>query len=352
MGSAGGHVVMVTGVADPLGARAARRLVDEPGVERVVGVDVLPPRGEPGGVRFVRADIRNPVIAKVLAVENVDTVLHMGVVASSVRAAGRSSSKETNVIGTMQLLAACQRATTVRKLVLKSSTAIYGASARDPGLFSEDTPPKQPPRAGYAKDCAEVEGYLRGFARRRPDVAITVLRWADVLGGDVDSPLGRYLRLPVVPTVLGFDPRMQLLHPEDALSVATRAVVGDLPGTYNVAGAGVLSLSQLLRRLGRAALPVPARGVGPVGRALLRTSRLDLSPDQVALLTYGRVVDTSAVRERFGHTSRWSTAATLDDFATSTGRGPLDVGRIRTVEQTLGTLYAATRASGRGGSDG
>ena len=291
------------------------------------------------------------MIAKVLAVEDVDTVVHMSVVASGGRAGGGSALKETNVIGTMQLLAACQRSSSVRNLVLKSSTAVYGASPRDPGLFAEDTPPKQLPRSGFAKDCSEVEGYVRGFARRRPDVAITVLRWADVLGAGVDSQLSRYLRLPVVPTVLGFDPRLQLLHPDDALAVVTRAAVNDLPGTYNVAGAGVLMLSQLLRRLGRATLPVPAAGVGPVGQALRRASRLDLSPDQVALLRYGRVVDTTSLRERFGYTPRWSTAATLDDYGSAAGRGPVDADRIRQVERRLGSAYAAARA-GRGGGSG
>jgi UDP-glucose 4-epimerase len=347
-----GRVVLVTGVADPLGFRAARLLVDDPGIERVVGVDVLPPRGDLGGVRFVRADIRNPVIAKVLAVDDVDTVVHMSMGATSGRAGGRSSLKETNVIGTMQLLAACQRSDGVRNLVVKSATAVYGASARDPGLFTEDTPPRRLPQSGYAKDCSEVEGYVRGFSRRRPDVSITVLRWADVLGADVDSPLGQYLRLPVVPTVLGHDPRLQLLHPEDALAVVTRAAVTDLPGTYNVAGGGVLTLSQMLRRLGRASLPVPGVGVGPVGQALRRTSRLDLTPDQVALLTHGRVVDTTAVRDRFGYVPQWSTAATLGAFASAVGRGPLDTDRIQSVERRLADVYATARASLGGGSDG
>lgn len=348
-----GRVVLVTGVAARLGASAARRLVEHPAVERVIGVDVVPPRGDLGAVRFVRADIRNPVIAKVLAVEDVDTVVHMSVSAASSRPGGRSSAKETNVIGTMQLLAACQRSADVRRLVLRSSTAVYGASARDPGLFTEETPPERLAGSGFAKDCAEVEGYVRGFSRRRPDIAVTVLRCADVLGAgsgaaDGDSVLTQYLRLPVVPTVLGFDPRLQLLHPDDALAAVVRAAVHELPGTYNLAGAGVLTLSQLLRRLGRPALPVPAASVGTVGRALRRTSRLDLSADQVAFLTYGRVVDTTAARERFGFAPAWSTAGTLEDFADAVGRGPLTPELVRSLEHRVGSAYAAARA-GAGG---
>ncbi len=120
--------------------------------------------------------------------------------------------KELNVIGTMQLLAACQKAPGCRHLVVKSTTTVYGASSRDPAMFTEDMEPRRAPRAGYAKDVAEIEGYVRGFARRRPDVRVTMIRCANVIGPHVVSPLTSYFRLPVIPTVLGFDPRLQFLH--------------------------------------------------------------------------------------------------------------------------------------------
>ena len=171
-----GRVVLVTGVSRDLGRRFARRRRRRPAVDRVIGVDVVPPRGDIGDVSFVRADIRNPVIAKVIAEEDVDTVVHMSVIATPGSAGGRGTMKELNVIGTMQLLAACQKAPGLRHLVVKSTTTVYGASSRDPAMFTEDMEPRRAPRSGYAKDVAEVEGYVRGFARRRPDVRVTMLR--------------------------------------------------------------------------------------------------------------------------------------------------------------------------------
>lgn len=338
-----GRVVLVTGVAGQLGSETARRLEADPEVDKVVGVDVSPPRGDLGAVRFVRADIRNPVIAKLLAVEDVDTVVHMSVLAVPGRTGGRTSIKETNVVGTMQLLAACQRSDVVRRLVLKSSTTVYGASPRDHGVFTEDTSPQRLPRSGYAKDCSEVEGYVRGFARRRPDVSVTVLRCANVLGPRLETPLGQYLRLPLVPTVLGFDPRLQLLHVDDLFAVLQRAAVSDLPGIFNAAGDDVLTLSQVVRRLGRATVGVPRFGAAALALALERTARLDFSPDQVAFLTYGRVVDTTALREGFGYLPRWSTSRTLADFAATAGTGPLRADRVRRVEQALLAGFAGGR---------
>ncbi|WP_181311854.1 NAD-dependent epimerase/dehydratase family protein [Nocardioides campestrisoli] len=310
-----GRVVLVTGVSRDIGRRFARAAAADPSIDRVIGVDVVPPRGDIGDVSFVRADIRNPVIAKVIARENVDTVVHMSVVASSPGVA--SALKELNVIGTMQLLAACQRAPGVRSLVVKSSTAVYGATNRDPAMFTEDMGAKRLPRAGYARDVSEIEGYVRGFARRRPDVRVTMLRCANVIGPHVVSPMTSYFRMPVIPTVLGFDPRLQFLHEEDLYDVLRHATLHDVEGTFNVAGEGVLMLSQAIRRLGKVAVPLPPFAVGKVG-ALLRSARLaDFSREQLALLTYGRGVDTTRMRDGLGFSPRHTTAEAFGDFCRS-----------------------------------
>jgi len=196
-------VVLVTGVSRYLGGRMARILTEDPQIERVVGVDVVPPRMDIGGAEFVRADIRNPIIAKVINAAEVDTVVHMGVIATPVQAGGRMSMKEINVIGTMQLLAACQKSPSVSKLVVKSSTSIYGAGAKDPAMFTEEMEPKHTPGSGWAKDSVEVEGYIRGFARRRPDVSVTTLRFANFLGPRVDTPMSAYFELPAIPALWG-----------------------------------------------------------------------------------------------------------------------------------------------------
>jgi UDP-glucose 4-epimerase len=314
MGSAG-RVVLVTGVSRDLGRRFARAAAADPSVDRVVGVDAVPPRGDIGEVSFVRADIRNPVIAKVIVKEDVDTVVHMSVISTPGSAGGRNTMKELNVIGTMQLLAACQKAPGLRTLVVKSSTTVYGASSRDPAMFTEDMEPRRVPRSGYAKDVAEVEGYVRGFARRRPDVAVSILRAANVVGPHVTSPLTSYFRLPVVPTVLGYDPRLQFLHEQDLLDVLRHAITAEVAGTFNVAGDGIVMLSQAVRRLQRPSVPLPSFAVGRVGSTLRSARVADFSPEQLGLLTYGRGVDTTRMRAELGFEPAYTTAAAFADFA-------------------------------------
>lgn len=309
-----GRVVLVTGISRDVGRRFARHAAADPSIDRVIGVDVVPPRGDIGDVTFVRADIRNPVIAKVIARENVDTVVHMSVIASPGRSGGRNAMKELNVIGTMQLLAACQKSPSVTNLVVKSTTTVYGASNRDPAMFTEEMGPRSTPRSGYALDVYEIEGYVRGFARRRPDVRVTTLRCANVMGPHVVSPLTAYFRMPVIPMVAGYDPRMQFLHEDDLYDVLRHAATHDVEGTFNVAGSGTMLLSQAIRRMGKVGAPLPSFAVGRFA-SLLRSARLsDFSPELVSFLTYGRGVDTTKMREVLGFEPRCTTPETFDDF--------------------------------------
>ncbi len=333
-------VVLVTGASHFFGGHLAARLAAHPEIDRVLAVDTVPPHRDllrrMGRAEFVRADIRNPLISKVIERASVDTVVHAAVSSGPGSSGGRATMKEMNVIGTMQLLAACQKAPTVQRLVLKSTTAVYGSSSRDPALFTETDTPKGLPTGGYAKDAVEVEGYLRGFARRRPDVSVTVLRFANSIGPRIDTVLTRYFSLPAVPTVLGYDARMQLLHEEDALAVLERATKEDLPGAYNVAADGVLLLSQAIRRAGKVPLPVPGPIAGPVGRVFRSTRLVDFSPEQMRYLNFGRVVDTTRLRRVFGFTPRWTTTQAFDDFVRGRALTPvLGAERIEAAENAL-----------------
>ena len=333
------RVVLVTGVSRYLGGQMSRILTEDPAIDRVIGVDVVPPRRDIGGAEFVRADIRNPIIAKVISTAGVDTVVHMGVISTPVQAGGRVSMKEINVIGTMQLLAACQRAQSIRKIVVKSTTSVYGAGPKDPAMFTEDTQPKSAPSSGWAKDSVEVEGYVRGFARRRPDVLTTILRFANFLGPRVETPMSEYFALPAVPTVLGYDARMQFVHEDDGLEAIRRATVGDYPGTFNIAGDGVLMLSQAVRLAHRMAMPVAPILVGPLGQAIRRAGIADFSPEQVRFLTYGRGVDTTRMREVFGFDPMFTTRETFLDFVAARGlAGVISPSRVATAQVIIDRL--------------
>lgn len=343
-----GRVILVAGVSRYLGGRFARILTGDPAVSRVIGVDVVPPPHDIGDADFVRADIRNPVIAKVIARAKVDTVVHMNVIATPTSAGGRVSMKEINVIGTMQLLAACQKAPSVQRLVVKSTAAVYGSSARDPAMFTEDTGAKVLPRAGWGKDSVEVEGYVRGFSRRRPDVDVATLRLANFIGPGVRTAITDYFSLPVIPTVMGFDARLQFVHEDDGLEALRLAAVGPATGTINVAGDGVVLLSQAARMAGRPTLTVPPMVTGAVGQVLRRSGTVDFSPEQMRFLSFGRVLDTGRMRRVLGLEPKYTTREAFADFIR--GRhlhGLLSAGSVERAEAAVLGLLRRLEPVGR-----
>jgi UDP-glucose 4-epimerase len=318
--------VLITGVSRFLGGRLAGLLAADPRVERIIGIDTVPPRTADLAMldrtEFVRADIRNPLIAKVLSQARITTVVHAALMASPRPAGSRVAMQEMNVIGTMQLLAACQKSDTVERLVLRSTTAVYGCGPSDPAVFTEDMHPNDGGQTGYAKDAVEVEAYVRGFARRRPDVGVSVLRLANILGPTVDNALARYLAMPIVPTALDFDPRLQLLHEADAVEALRLATVGNRPGVVNVAGDGVVSLAQLLRRTGRLRVPTPAGAVGVIAALVRNSGALDVTAEESRYLNFGRVVDTTRLHAEFGYTPRCDTAETVEAYLHALGPRP------------------------------
>jgi UDP-glucose 4-epimerase len=314
-------VVLVTGVSQYLGGRFVRLLTAEPSVSRVIGIDVIPPPHDIGSAEFVRADIRNPMIARIINQADVDTVVHLNVIATPLSAGGRVSQKEINVIGTMQLLAACQKSASIRRLVVKSSAAVYGSSPRDPALFAEDMGPKALPRAGFGKDSVEVEGYVRGFSRRRGDVEISMLRLANIVGPGLRTGLTDYLSLPVVPTPAGYDARLQLLHENDALQALLLATVKGPVGIVNVAGDGIITVKQAARLAGRPTIPVPLSAAGLLGQVVKRAGLADFSQDQVQYLAWGRGLDTTRMRRVLHLEPEFTTRTAFEDYVTHTGSG-------------------------------
>jgi UDP-glucose 4-epimerase len=320
--------VLVTGASRFIGGQLAARLAADSTIDRILAVDTVPPSQDllrrMGRAEFVRVDLRNPLIAKVIPTAQVDTVVH-----ASLRDHPHDSREP---IGTMQLLAACQKSMTVTRLVVKSTGAVYGASALAPAVFTERDEPKEIPASGYAKDAVEVEGYVRAFARRRGDVDVTVLRFTDILGPRIDTVLSRYFSLPLVPTVLGYDGRMQLVHEQDALAVLERATRDRRPGVFNVGGDGVLLVSQAVRRMGQIAVPLPM----PVATTLGRLLFADYSREPVQFLSFGRVLDMTRLRAEFGFVPRWTTAQAFDDYVQGRALRPtIDPAWIATAQRCL-----------------
>ncbi len=306
--------ILVTGLGTFWGSRLAQHLESQPGVELVVGVDTREPRLPLEKTEFVRADSSYSILQRIVRATEVDTILHTHLVVDSTRASGRTL-HDINVIGTMNLLAAAGAAgSPVRKIVLKSSTLVYGSNFQDPYFFREETPRTRAPRTGVERSLVEVASLVGDFAEDNPHVVVTKLRLANILGDEFTSPFARLLRLPVVPEILGFDPRLQFVHEDDVVAALAYATLHEVPGVFNVAGDGALPWSEVASICGKRRVPLPPVLTAWAAEPLRLLRVAELQPEVLDLLRYGRAVDSSRYK-RAGFEYRHTTAGTVDAFA-------------------------------------
>ena len=308
-----GKRVLVTGLGTFWGGRVAQALEADESIDVIVGLDTTEPSVELDRTEFVRADENYSILARLVKAARIDTILHTFLIVDSTGTTPRAL-HEANVIGTMNLLAAASASgSTVTRLIVKSSTHVYGSNAEDPVWFKEETRRSKAPRTAVERSLLEVEGYLRDFADDRDDVSVTVLRFSNVLGPDIVTPLSCALEMPLVPFIAGFDPRLQFVHEDDVVRSLLFVLDHDLPGVYNVAGDGLLPWSEVARMCAKRMLPLPPVGTGLAARALRVARACDLPPEALEVLRHGRGVDTRRLR-RQGFRYEYTSAGAVEHF--------------------------------------
>ena len=299
--------ILITGISRYWGGRLAQALERFPEVEAVIGVGDEEPNVELERTEYVKVGAQHALLRRVVEAAEIDTVVDTRLVVDS---AVTSSSKahENNVMGTMNILAACTGADSpVRKFVFKSSTHFYGCHQDDPAFFDETMRRPHPPRSGIEKDIVEAEASVNEFAERHPDTAVSILRFANVLGPDVETSHTKLFSLPMVPMILGFDPRYQFVHEDDVVHALEHAVKHRAPGTFNVAGDGVLALSEVAGLLGKPYAPVlPPWGTG-LATSVIKRLGVEIPPEALEQMRFGRGVDNRRYKAsgfHYQHTSR------------------------------------------------
>jgi UDP-glucose 4-epimerase len=304
------HRVLVTGLSTYWGGRLAEALEASDEIEAIIGVDSQDPTRELERTEFVRVGTQHSLLRRIVEAAEIDTVVDTRLIVDSV-VASAARTHENNVIGTMNILAACSGPdSTVRRLVIKSSAHYYGSSQDDPAFFTEDMERPHPPRTPLEKDIVEAEAAVVDFAEKNPEVSVSMLRFANVLGPDVMTSHRALFELPAVPMILGFDPRYQFVHEDDVVSALAHVLHDDLPGVFNVAADGVLALTEVISLLGKRIAPIlPPWGTG-LAAAALRRLGVEVSPEMLEQLRFGRGLDNRRLKAT-GFTYRYTTRETV-----------------------------------------
>lgn len=309
-----GRRILVTGIGSFWGSRVAQALEADDETELIVGLGTSEPRVPLERTEYVRADQSYSILSRLVRATQVDTIVHTFLIVDSTRAKSQEL-HETNVIGTMNLLAAAASADTpVRNVVVKSSALVYGSHLGDPAWFREEMARSAPAETRVERSLLDVEAYIRDFAIDNPHVKVSLLRFSNVLGSDIVTPLTRALSQPLAPCILGFDPLVQFVEETDVVRALLFAVRHPSPGIFNVAGEGKLPWSEVAAICGKRLLPLPPVFTdwltGPLGAVGI----LDLPPETLDFLRYGRGIDNRRFKHA-GFTYEFSSAAAVESFA-------------------------------------
>ncbi|MDA8056912.1 MAG: NAD-dependent epimerase/dehydratase family protein [Actinomycetota bacterium] len=341
--------VLVTGVDTFWGGRVAQAFEGQPSVELVLGMGTGEPKVPLERTEFVRADQTYSILNRIVRATRVDTVVHTFLVTNS-SSVTRRALHEVNVIGTLNLLAAAGAAgTSVRHVVVKSSTHVYGSSSRDPAWFDEGAQRNAPVTTQLERSLLEVESLVDDFAEDNPHVAVTVLRFANVLGSDIVTPISTDLRRRLLPAIAGYDPLVQFVEEDDVVRSLEHVTLNRIAGRFNVAGAGKLPWSEVAHLAGAHLLPLSPIAPRITCAPLLRLARLELPAELEALARYGRGVDTSRLLQT-GFSYRYTTAGTVRSFARANNlRRSVGEGPVYRYERDLEQFFRHSRAVTREG---
>lgn len=251
--------IAITGLRSFVGKRMVRRVREAAQADlQLVGVDLQRPYGLDPAVRFHALDLAEPTadarLAELLRKDGVEAVLHAAF--RSQPRADLEGDHEFETIGTLHLLNACAEAG-VRRLVVASTTMVYGPRPDNPNFLTEEHALRGHPDAHNVQNRVEAEQLVAAWRARHPGVEVTVLRPCWIAGPSYEDAVTRYFARGVVPTLLGYDPLLQFVHEEDCLQAFETALLDGRPGTFNVVGRGVVPLSTLLRTAGKRPLPIP-----------------------------------------------------------------------------------------------
>jgi len=302
----------ITGAASFLGARTLRRLVETLGEGEVVAIDIAEPPATLAGVRHRRVDLTEPAsdqqLLDVLRDEEVETVVHMAFFTNPQR--DSTYAHELESIGTLNLLAA-SAAAGVRHVVVRSFTAVYGARGANPNFLIEDRPLAPNSSLSWVRDKLEAEQHAASFARRYPEMTVTVLRFAPLFGPGVRTFYTRVFDRRVVPVLMGYDPLIQLLHPDDALTAIEAALARAPKGAVNVAPRSSISLIRALHLAGKIPVPVPHPAAYAIYDALWSSG---VGPAPGAFVDYVRylfVADGQRAEREMGFRARYGSRDSL-----------------------------------------
>jgi UDP-glucose 4-epimerase len=303
--------ILITGISGYLGNRLAESLAGRDEVGLIVGVDVAPMKKEYRNVVFHKTDIRSPEIAAIMKDSQIDTVLHLAFVVKPIH--NKKLMHDIDVNGTRNVLEGAL-SSGVKHVVAISSTLAYGAHRDNPLELTEDHPLRGNENYPYGHNKALVDVMMQEFAKNHPEMTITILRPCTVFGPSVDNYVSRMLFMPVVVSIIGYDPDVQLVHEDDFVNACLCAMDKKIPGAFNIAGDGALCTSAIASLIGTTVIPLPKWTIYPLLEVLwrLHLPGIEVNRGYLDYIRYPFVASTLRAKRELGFKPKHTALETLE----------------------------------------
>ena len=246
--------VAITGVSGYLGSLLLKRIVQEPEVEHIVGIDIKEPAFRSPKFTFIKHDVRQSFV-DIFTNNKIDTAIHLAFIVAPLHNEGKAH--QINIMGSKNFLDASIKANVAQIYYMGSHTE-YGAYKNNPGQFTEDMPLNPNLDFPYAGDKAIVDLMFQDFAKENPNICVTIGRTIAVTGPCGDGCGLTLLFLPVMVKPIGKNPLWQFIHEDDLMELIVLLLKSKNGGIYNLTGDGGLTYSQMIKELGKPSFKLPS----------------------------------------------------------------------------------------------
>ena len=247
-----GKTVAITGINSYFASTILPKLQEDPGIDKIIGIDVTPWKGGYNKVIFHKTDIRSAEISSIL--NGVDAVYHLAFIVGEIH--NKDKTRDININGSRNVFAACKN-NNIKKVIYTSSATVYGSHQDNPPVFYEDSPLRKNEDNYYNSSKVEVENFVTDYFKDHPEIILTVIRAALLFGPNINNMFSNLFSLPVTMLPRGFHAENQYIHEEDLWEALYLAYKKDIPGIYNVGADDAIGLEYANKLAGVRVIPTP-----------------------------------------------------------------------------------------------
>lgn len=305
--------VLITGNAGTLGRALVKQLVKDPTL-RLIGVDRRPLAQVPAGLEHYPLDLRRKSAIEALHRIKPQSIIHLGVIRNPQKhRSRRANAYYFNLESTTQLLRLAE-SLPIRKFVFLSTANLYGPSANTAGLLTEETPLHGANKSPEFRDLVSLDMMMQSFFWKKPHTQTLILRPCHILSPELKNAPSRYLLLDRIPTILGFDPMLQLLHLSDLIQAIILSLKSNVGGIFNLGSTEVAPLSRIIRALHRPSIPLPEQILKLFTAGTFASRQSPFPAAELEHLKYPCIVDDSRARDELGFKPKKSMPAIIKEF--------------------------------------